>query len=304
MSSAISVRDLTRVFGSFTAVDSLDLDVPTGSIVGFLGPNGAGKSTTIRMLLGEIAPTSGTATVLGHDVRRESLEIHARLGYVPGDLALYPRMTGSELLAFLGRLRGRDDSAASLRLAKRLDAQLDRPLGHLSTGNRQKIGLLQALVHEPELLILDEPISGLDPLVQEQFHELLGEHRDRGGTTFLSSHTLSEVERVADSVAVLRTGRLVTVQSVAALLTAAASHLDVRFASEPSDELVAALGRIGEVRVEHDMAHIRMQGAVDPLLKLLATVEVLELRTRDADLEDVFLDYYRDDAVPAEEAKP
>ena len=177
-------------------------------VFGFLGPNGAGKSTTMRMLLGLIAPTGGSACILGRDCRADGLEIRRRVGYLPGDFAMYPRLTGAEMLGHLAELRGGTSAAVRKALADRFGAELDRPIGELSTGNRQKIGLISAFMHEPEVLILDEPIAGLDPLVQQSFHALLDETAARGGTILLSSHTLSEVERVADRVAILRVEQL------------------------------------------------------------------------------------------------
>src|SRR5674476_1127745 len=198
--AAIRTNGLTKYFGDLAAVDGIDLEVNTGEIFGFLGPNGAGKTTTIRLLLDQLRPTSGHGQVLGLDLRERSQQIRQQIGYLPGDLSLYPKLTGRATIDFFARLRGGVDMAYVDELAQRLDADLSRKVGEYSSGNRQKIGLIQAFMHKPALLILDEPNSGLDPLVQQTFQEMLREVRADGRTVFLSSHTLSEVERVQTRV--------------------------------------------------------------------------------------------------------
>ena len=202
----IATRALSKDYGSGRGLFELDLEVQQGEVFGFLGPNGAGKSTTMRLLLDLIRPTSGSAQVLGLDTGRDSLEIRRRVGFLPGDLAMYPKLTGRVVLDYLARAPRRRRRRVRDSLVERFDADLDRPIRELSTGNRQKLGLIQAFMHEPELLILDEPIAGLDPLVQQSFHALLGEVSAQGRTVFLSSHTLSEVERVTHRLAILRAG--------------------------------------------------------------------------------------------------
>jgi ABC-2 type transport system ATP-binding protein len=187
---AIVTSGLSKDYGSGRGLFELDLEVDRGEVFGFLGPNGAGKSTTMRLLLNLIKPTSGAARVLGLDVGSESIDIHRRVGFLPGDLAMYPKLSGRIMLEYLARLRGGLDPRVRDSLAERFDADLDRPIRQLSSGNRQKLGLIQAFMHEPELLILDEPIAGLDPLVQQSFHALLAELSGQGRTVFLSSHTL------------------------------------------------------------------------------------------------------------------
>ncbi|WP_182355169.1 ABC transporter ATP-binding protein [Flaviflexus huanghaiensis] len=246
---AISTRALTKKFGEIVAVDDLDLNVQRGEIFGFLGPNGAGKSTTIGVLLNQLQPTAGSATVLGRDIRTDSLEIRRRVGYVPGDLALYPKLTGREMIEFFAGLRGGVDMTYVDELAARLDADLSRKVGEYSTGNRQKVGLIQAFMHKPELLILDEPNAGLDPLVQQTFQEMLREVRADGRTVFLSSHTLSEVERVANRVGIIRHGRLVVVESIDVLKRKAIRRLEFEFVKPVPADLFAGLdvltGQVG-----------------------------------------------------------
>ncbi len=221
-----------------------------GEVFGFLGPNGAGKSTTMRVLLDLIRPTAGSASILGMDTRELSFEIRRRIGFLPGDLALYPKLTGSEMLDHLAELRGGVDGGLRDSLSERFGAELDRPVHELSTGNRQKIGLIQAFMHDPELLILDEPIAGLDPLVQKSFHALLAEVSSRGRTVFLSSHTLSEVERVTHRVAILREGRLVVVDEIEKLRGVAVQRLEIEFAAPPAPAEFEDLPGVREAKAE------------------------------------------------------
>jgi ABC-2 type transport system ATP-binding protein len=264
-------------------------------VLGFLGPNGAGKSTTMRLLLDLIRPTAGSATLLGLDCRADSLAIRRRVGFLPGDFALYPKLSGAAMLDYLAALRGGVDARVRDGLAERFDAQLDRPVHELSTGNRQKIGLIQAFMHEPELLILDEPIAGLDPLVQQSFHSLLGEVSSEGRTVFLSSHTLSEVDRVADRVAILRRGRLVTVDSLERLRSIAVRRLEIEFGGDPPrPEEIEALAGVREATVEGSHLVVSFEGSADPLVKAVARYEVRSIRSVDDDLEEIFLRFYRD----------
>ena len=295
--AAIQITGLTKDYGEGRGLFDLDLDVRRGEILGFLGPNGAGKSTTMRLLLDLIKPTSGSATLLGLDSQAESLEVRRRVGFLPGDLVLYPTLTGSAMLDYLGELRGGVDRRVRDELAERFDAQLDRPLRELSTGNRQKLGLIQAFMHEPELLILDEPIAGLDPLVQQSFHALLQEVAAQGRTVFLSSHTLSEVERVADRVAILRRGRLVVVDSLERLRGIAVQRLEIEFGDDaPAVEELRAVPGVREAAFEGRHLVVAFEGSADALVKAIATHEVRSIRSRDDDLEEIFLHYYRDGA--------
>ena len=292
---AIRTAHLTKDYGNGRGLFDLGLEVQRGEILGFLGPNGAGKSTTMRLLLDLIKPTSGSAMLLGLDSRADSLETRRRVGFLPGELALYPTLTGRAMLAHLAELRGGVDPGILEELAERFDADLDRRIRELSTGNRQKLGLIQAFMHEPELLILDEPIAGIDPLVQESFHELLREVAGQGRTVFLSSHTLSEVEQVADRVAMLRHGRLVVVDSLAGLRDVAVRRLEIEFAGEaPRVEELRALPGVLELSAEGRQLVVTFEGSADSLVKAIARHEVRSIRSRDDDLEEIFLRYYRD----------
>jgi ABC-2 type transport system ATP-binding protein len=293
--AAIRADGLTKDYGKGHGLFALDLEVERGEVFGFLGPNGAGKSTTMRLLLDLIRPTAGSATLLGLDSRAAGLEIRRRVGFLPGDFALYPKLTGGAVLDHLAAVRGGVDRRVREQLVERFDAQLDRPVRELSTGNRQKLGLVQAFMHEPELLILDEPIAGLDPLVQQSFHALLGEVAAEGRTVFLSSHTLSEVERVADRVAILRRGRLVVVDSLERLRAVAIRRLEVELGGEvPPVEEIRALPGVREASRDGARLEVAYEGSVDPLVKALAHYEVRAIRSRDDDLEEIFLNYYRD----------
>ncbi len=292
---AIRTARLTKDYGEGHGLFELDLEVRRGEILGFLGPNGAGKSTTMRLLLDLIEPTSGSASLLGLDSRTDSLAIRRRVGFLPGDLALYPGLTGAAMLDYLADLRGGVDERVRDALAARFDADLGRRIRELSTGNRQKLGLIQAFMHEPELLILDEPIAGLDPLVQRSFHALLREVAGEGRTVLLSSHTLSEVEQVADRVAILRRGRLVVVDSLEGLRKVALHRLEVEFAgTAPPVEKLRAVAGVREVASEGPNVVVAFEGSADALVKALAAYDVASLRSRDDDLEEIFLRYYRD----------
>ncbi len=304
MSPAIATHQLTKRYGEIVAVDALDLSVERGEVFGFLGPNGAGKSTTIRCLLDLARPTSGRAEVLGFDCRSESRQVHRNVGYLPGDLALYDKLTGRELLDYLANLRGGVDPTMVESLAKRFDADLSRRCGTYSSGNRQKIGLIQAFMHEPPVVILDEPTTGLDPLVQQSLHELIESIRDEGRTVFLSSHTLSEVERVADRVGIIRHGALVVVSSISELKARAVRRLDFEFSSALDPEQLRAVPGVREVTGGDRRWSVAYEGSVDAVLAVAGRAGVVNLRSRDSDLEEIFLDYYRDTPDDGSTADP
>jgi ABC-2 type transport system ATP-binding protein len=292
---AITASGLSKDYGSSRGLFELDLEVAQGEVFGFLGPNGAGKSTTMRLLLDLIKPTSGSAQVLGLDTGKESLAIRRRVGFLPGDLAMYPRLTGKVVLDHLAQLRGGVDQRVRDSLVERFDADLDRPVRELSTGNRQKLGLIQAFMHEPELLILDEPIAGLDPLVQQSFHALLGEVSAQGRTVFLSSHTLSEVERVTHRLAILRQGRLVVVDSLENLRKIAVQRLEIEFSAPVDPGEFRSLPGVTDVQANGVTVIVGFEGSADAVIKTAASHEVRAIRPRQDDLEDIFLRYYRTD---------
>ena len=295
--AVIVTRALCKDFGGGRGLFDLDLEVSAGEVLGFLGPNGAGKSTTLRLLLGLIQPTSGSAQVLGLDVDGDGLAIRRRVGYLPGDLAMYPRLTGRAVLDYLANIRGGVNGRVRDSLIERFDADVDRPVGQLSTGNRQKLGLVQAFMHEPAVLILDEPIAGLDPLVQRSFHTLLAEVSSQGRTVFLSSHTLSEVERVTHRIAMLRRGRLVVVDSLEHLRRAAVQRLEIEFAAPVSAEAFRTVPGVLAASADGRTLTVTFEGSADGVVKAAAVYEVRAIRAREDDLEDIFLQYYG--AAPA-----
>ncbi len=288
--SALRIQDLTKFYGRQAGIVGLDLDVSAGEVFGFLGPNGSGKTTTIRLLLGLISPTRGRAVALGHDVVADGPRARALMGYLPGDLATYDRMRGHQFLAYLGHLRGGVAPARYRELAERLNVDLDRHLRELSKGNRQKIGVIQAFMHDPPLLVLDEPTTGLDPLVQEQFAELVRETVARGATVFLSSHVLSEVENLADRVGILNEGHLLLVDSVDGLRERAPRRIEMDFPATPPDALTAADG-VTSIRTRGATAYCLVRGGIGPLLKTAVDHGVVDVHTHDPDLEDVFREY-------------
>lgn len=293
---AIVTAGLSKTYrGGVRAVDGLDLVVEQGDVFGFLGPNGAGKSTTIRLLLDLIRPTAGRATILGRDSRAESVEVRRRVGYVPGDLRLHGRLTGRQQLDSLARLRGAADTRRRAALVERFDVPLDRPIRELSKGNRQKLGIVQAFVHGPELLVLDEPTGGLDPILQEEFRLLLRETAAGGRTVFLSSHSLDEVQHAASRVGIIRAGRLIAVETVDALRERALRHVEIRFSS-PVDP--APFASLPNVRVQHaEGTLLRLaapEAAMNGVVKAAARHDIVDLASAPADLEEIFLELYRE----------
>lgn len=271
----------------------LDLEIEPGIVFGFLGPNGAGKTTLIRLLLDLIRPTSGEAELFGFDVNRESVEVRRRCGYLPGELKLPSRRTADQFLAHLARLRGGVEPGRVEQLAERLGLDMDRHLGNLSKGNRQKVGLVAALMPDPQLLILDEPTSGLDPLRQQDVKELMREHADRGGTVLLSSHALDEVEHVADRIGMVREGSLVALEDVSTLRAQAVREVEIAFDGPlPSLE---GLDGVEVVQSEKSLLKLRVTGSMDGLVKALAGSTVRTINSAPPELDEVFLSYYGDD---------
>ncbi len=300
MGAVVEVHELTKRYGAARGVDDLNFSVNAGEIFGFLGPNGAGKSTTIRTMLDFQRPTRGSIRLLGLDSRRDSVAIHHRTGYVPGDLQLFPTLTGRAHLDAFARARGNTNRLTTQMLVERFGIELDRPVRELSKGNRQKVGLLLAFMHDPELLVLDEPTAGLDPLMQEQFQQLLRETVASGRTVFLSSHSLDEVQRVASSVALVRDGRLVVTDTIANLQMQAPVRISFRFASPVDPDEFRQLPGVRDVHAHGPELELSVIGSVDPIVKHAARHDTHAMQANPADLEDLFRAYY--EPVPLAQA--
>ncbi len=290
--SIVATDRLTKWYGTSRGIVDVSFEVEAGEVFGFLGPNGAGKTTTIRTLLDFIRPTSGSARIFDLDANRDAPAIHGRVGFVPGDVALYDKMTGHELFAYLGNLRGVTDRTEADRLAERIDLDPTIRIDRLSHGNRQKVALVQAFMHRPELLILDEPTQGLDPLVQRTFFEMVDEVRDQGRTVLLSSHVLPEVERMCDRVGIIREGRIVEVAAVRDLTERAVRTVEVRFAGDPPVAALRALEGVRDLVVDGSVVRCRVVGGLDPLVKALAAAHVIDLVSEKPTLEEIFLAFY------------
>ncbi len=289
---ALRIQGLVKDYGHVHAVRGIDLEVSRGEVFGFLGPNGAGKTTTIRCALDLLHPTAGRIEVLGLDPRRDGVAVRGRVAYVPGELRLPERLTAAELVDSIGRLRGGLDGARRDGLATRLGLDLGRRMRDLSSGNRRKVALLLAFLADAELLILDEPTNGLDPLMQHEFLRLVHEARDAGTTVFLSSHSLSEVQRAADRVAVLRAGKVVALGTVDQLRGRARQRIEVWFAGDPPAAELAGLPGLADATVDDHRLTAVLSGSIQPLLEVLARHRVVSMLVEEPDLEDAFLDLY------------
>jgi ABC-2 type transport system ATP-binding protein len=285
---------LTKFYGSTRGVEELTFDVQPGEVFGFLGPNGAGKTTTIRTMLDFIRPTSGAISVFGMDPRTDAPAIHARVGYLPGEFALYERMTGEEYLRTFSALRGGVPWSEVTTLAERLRLRLDARIVELSHGNKRKVGLIQAFMHRPDLLVMDEPTQGLDPLMQQEFNALVDEARQRGATVFLSSHIMPEVERICDRVAIIREGRLLTVSDIGDLKANALRRVTFHFAVPVAPGRFDALGSVVTAEARGDTVSMTVRGRLDEVVKEAARHDVVTVETAHPTLEDIFLSLYRD----------
>ena len=295
---AVEIEGLTKDYGSVKALRGVNLQVKRGEIFGFLGPNGAGKTTTIRCLLDLIRPRSGRMRVLGINPAKDPVAVRSHTGYLPGELNLEGNLTVEQVLRYFSELRGRrSDLQYVRRLAGRLELDLAVAVKNLSKGNKQKVGLVQALMHRPALLLLDEPTSGLDPLMQQEVYHLLREAQEEGATVFFSSHVISEVEAIAERVAIIRQGVIIEEASPARLIDMSLRRYRVRFGEPVDPGPLAALEGVTPVGRSADGREITLQaeGEVDRLIKALAAFPVSDLQSEHLSLEEVFLAYYRDD---------
>ena len=296
MTLAIRTESLTKHYGEVKALIDLSLEVRMGEVFGFLGPNGSGKTTMIRTVLDLIRPTEGRAEILGMDTHEEAVEIRNHIGYVPGDLAMYPNLTGRDTLTYFANLRGGVDWSYVDELAERLSVDLDVKVGNYSSGNRQKVGIIQAFMNRPQVLVMDEPSTGLDPLVQREFQKMMREVAAHGRCVFLSSHTLSEVQRVADRVGIIRHGRLVDVESVHDLRSKAIRRVELFFDTDIDASIFEAVAGVREAKANQTSIVLSFDGHMDQLLKTATDhYHLVDITSQEADLEEIFLTYYRDE---------
>ncbi len=289
---AIEARGLTKDYGSGRGILDLDLVVRSGESFGFLGPNGAGKTTTIKLLMGLVRATRGSASVFGLDCERDAVAVKRKVGYVPGELPQWGGWRGSEIVAYVGGLRGTIHEDVVEALASRLQLDLGRRYREYSSGNKHKLALVLAFMHGPELLLLDEPTTGLDPLHQQVFDELVREARAGGATLFLSSHVLSEVEHICDRVGIVREGRLVAVSSISELARMRAHRVDIQFGDDPPLERLRALEGLDQLTADGRRVTAMMRGGFEPLMAILAGHRILAFESREPSLEEIFLSYY------------
>ncbi|TDI52776.1 MAG: ABC transporter ATP-binding protein [Acidobacteria bacterium] len=296
MTLAIRTESLTKHYGEVKALIDLSLEVRMGEVFGFLGPNGSGKTTMIRTVLDLIRPTEGRAEILGMDTHEEAVEIRNHIGYVPGDLAMYPNLTGRDTLTYFANLRGGVDWSYVDELTERLSVDLDVKVGNYSSGNRQKVGIIQAFMNRPQVLVMDEPSTGLDPLVQREFQKMMREVAADGRCVFLSSHTLSEVQRVADRVGIIRHGRLVDVESVHDLRSKAIRRVELFFDTDIDASIFEAVAGVREAKANQTSIVLSFDGHMDQLLKTATDhYHLVDITSQEADLEEIFLTYYRDE---------
>jgi ABC-2 type transport system ATP-binding protein len=299
MTPVITLEKLTKSYGKSRGIIEVDLEVHQGEVFGFLGPNGAGKTTTIRTMLDLIRPTSGRATVFGIESTVDPVSIHKRVGYIPGEFALYDRLSGRQTLEYFANLRGGVDPAYQASLIERFDLDPSKRFKTYSKGNKQKVGVIAALQHKPELLVLDEPTSGLDPLVQQTFFTTLREAVAEGATVFLSSHILSEVEKTCGRVAIIRDGVLVKTGTVDSLRDLAHHQVELRFAGPVPSDTFAELPGVSDVVAEDHVLRMRVSGAITPVVRAAAQFELLDFVSREPSLEETFLAQYGREAVEA-----
>ncbi|MHB1575231.1 MAG: ABC transporter ATP-binding protein [Candidatus Dormibacteria bacterium] len=301
MAPVIQTLGLTKHYGGHRGIEQVEFEVAAGEVFGFLGPNGAGKTTTIRILLDTVRATAGTARIFGLDSRSDSVAIHRRVGYLPGEFSLYDRLTGRETVDYFSKLHGGVDRAYQAQLAERLDVDLSRRYRDYSRGNKQKVALITALQHRPDLLVLDEPSSGLDPLGQQTFLALLREAREDGRTVFLSSHVLDEVRRSCDRVGIIREGRLETVAPVDQLRDMAHHEVELRFAGAVTAAEFESLPGVSIVTATDHELHLTVTGEMDPVVRAAARHHLIDFTSREPSLEEFFLAHYRAGTAAADD---
>lgn len=291
---AIEITKLSKRYSSTGpyALSDLTISIKKGEVYGFLGPNGAGKSTTIRTLLNFIQPTSGHAKILGQDIVKDTVAIRKSLGYLSGDFRAYDKMTGQQFLDFMSYLQPLKRKKTQTELAKRFQAPLHKKIRDLSKGNRQKIGIIQAFMHEPQILILDEPTDGLDPLMQETFYALVNERQATGTTVFVSSHNLNEVQKMCDRVGIIREGKLVGESNINEMTNEAAQTFEIVFSDKVTAPQIKAVTGVKKVVLDGPLASVHVHGNLSPFLAFLAKHKIASLNTKELSLEHEFMRYY------------
>ena len=295
MEPLISVKSLTKYYGKFLAVSNISFSVKKGEIFGLIGPNGAGKSTTMRSILNFIKPTDGKITINGLDSKKDYLKIRKLIGYLPGEFSIYDNLNGEQYIKHILHLRKKSDKLSNLEiLASRFDLDLSKKSKNLSKGNKQKIGIIQAFCHDPEIIILDEPTSGLDPLKQQEFENLVLEFKNKGKTIFISSHVLPEVETLCDRVAIIKDGKIIAEDKVSDLKKKSLNRIEVQFAKDIIINKFSKYLGISKITGDSKKYTFDIEGNIDKFIKELSNYEIQNIRTIDPDLEDIFLTYYGD----------
>lgn len=292
MEEVIRTDHLTKYYGKIKGIKDVNITVNQGEIFGFLGPNGAGKTTTIRLLLNLINPTRGRAEIFGLDTQKDSLKIRSRIGYIPGDLSLYNSMSGEHFLKFVSSLRTKEASMTDTLLS-RFQVTVDRKIKGYSKGMKQKVGIVQAFMHDPELVIMDEPTLGLDPLMQKEFYTFLKEEQQKGKTAFVSSHILSEVEKVCDRVGIIKDGTIVAVEDVETLKRKSGKVMEVTFKT-PVTRKDLATPEISNVVIDKNTATFNVTGDMDKTIKHISQFTIIDLTAKELSIEDIFMHYYGD----------
>lgn len=294
MEHVIKLTSLTKTYGNSRGIKNIDLSVEQGTVFGFLGPNGAGKTTTISIMVDLLRATSGSAHIFGNDSKVHGIDIRRRVGYLSGDMALDGSLTGEQQLLYFGALRGVYDKKYVAELAERLDCDLGKKIKKLSRGNKQKIGLISALMHKPELLILDEPTSGLDPLIQEQFNQIVLEHKQAGRTTFISSHILSEVQQLCDHVAFIKEGALLASKPIGSIVRNAPYEVALVCSDKKISSVLSTLPGIRASTTHHALYSFTYVGHIDMLLRAISSYPVTDISIVKGDLESAFMEFYKD----------
>lgn len=301
MSTLVKTESLTKSYGRNRGITDINLEIEEGEVFGFLGPNGAGKTTTMRVLMGLLRPTSGHASIQGFDCWSQAVEVKRLVGYLPGEFSFDGSMKGSEIITYLANLRGGVDKQFIASLVERLEFDPSKKFREYSRGNKQKVGLIQAFMHRPRLLILDEPTGSLDPLNQQSFYQLVSEAKANGQTIFLSSHILSEVEQTCDRVSIIRAGRFVAISPVAGLKDMKQHKVTLRFPTALSTDPFTHLGEVLEAHTLNNGQTIELtvQGDLQNVIRIGAQNAATNITSHEPTLEEVFLQYYKDDIIPA-----